>query len=177
MWGSDIADSIIIVNGISGLSKYLNITSLKSEYELCQTYMEEILFLKDNYFSTFSKRLNKLIGFSNNQLDHITFDQLDIKYNRPDKVLEAIGSTDTALIDSYRNAYYKRIKKLGVDTTSFKEGFSIPEADFKNRKAVEYEQKTKQLKLQITGNSTENLDRFNVWVNEVPLYGQKGINL
>ena len=175
--GVDIADSIIIVNGISGLSKYLNITSLKSEYELCTTYMEDILFLKDNYFATFSKRLNKLIGFSNNQLDHITFDQLDIKYNRPDKVLEAIGSTDTALIESYRNAYYKRIKKLGIDTTSFKEGFTIPEADFKNRDAIEYEQITKQLKLQISGKSTENLDRFNIWVNEVPLYGQKGINL
>jgi len=135
-----------------------------------------IIQLPEGFYKS-SPSLTRDISYFDKKLNTISFDQLDIKYNRPDKVLEAIGSTDTALIESYRNAYYKRIKKLGIDTTSFKEGFTIPEADFKNRDAIEYEQITKQLKLQITGKSTENLDRFNIWVNEVPLYGQKGINL
>jgi len=52
----------------------------------------------------------------------ITFDQLDVKYNRPDKVLEAIGNTDTAFINSFKRAYYKRIKKLGIETTQFTKG-------------------------------------------------------
>lgn len=138
--------------------------------------INQMAILPDGYYKATVGAVRQL-HYVTNDLAIISFDQLDIKYNRPDKVLEAIGSADTALISSYKRAYLKRIKKLGIDTTSFKEGFTIPEAEFKNRNAVEYEQKTKMLKLQITGNSTENLDRFNVWVNEVPLYGQKGINL
>ena len=112
--------------------------------------------------------------------DHklISFEQLDVKYNRPDKVLEAIGSTDTALIRSYRKAYEKRIKKLGIDTTSFRDGYSVPEADFAFRDNIEYEQKDGQLKLNFrSADSAYKLDRFNVWVNETPLYGQRGLSL
>jgi hypothetical protein len=107
-----------------------------------------------------------------------SFEQLDVKYNRPDKVLEAIGNTDTALIKSYRKAWEKRIKKLGIDTTVFRDGYSVPEADFINRDAIEYEQKTGTLRLHIKGiDSTYKLDRFNVWVNEAPLFGQRGVNI
>lgn len=108
----------------------------------------------------------------------ISFDQLDIKYNRPDKVLEAIGNPDTALIKAYRKAYFKRIKKLGIDTVSFREGYSVPEADFTNRDAIKYEQRENKLILNIHGSdSLYILDRYNVWVNEVPVYGSKGISI
>jgi len=108
----------------------------------------------------------------------ISFDQLDIKYNRPDKVLEAIGNPDTALIKAYRKAYYKRIKKLGIDTISFREGYSVPEADFTNRDSIKYEQRDNKLVLTIhASDSLYLLDRYNVWVNEVPVYGSKGINI
>ena len=90
-------------------------------------------------------------------------------------VLEAIGNPDTALINTYRNAYYKRIKKLGIDTTSFRDGYSVPEADFVNRDELEYEQTNKTLLIHLKGmDSTYKLDRYNVWVNEVPVFGSKG---
>ena len=120
----------------------------------------------------------RLIRYVSTELKTISFEQLDIKYNRPDKVLEAIGSTDTALIKSYRKAWEKRIKKLGIDTTQFKDGYSVPEADFVNRDSIDYEQKTGTLRLHIKGiDSTYQLDRFNVWVNESPLFGQRGISI
>jgi WD40 repeat protein len=120
----------------------------------------------------------KLLHYVTKDLKVITFDQLDIKYNRPDKVLEAIGNTDSALIKSYRKAWEKRIKKLGIDTTQFRDGYSVPEADFVNRDSINYEQKTGTLRLHIKGiDSTYKLDRFNVWVNESPLFGQRGISL
>ncbi|HUR67072.1 MAG TPA: caspase family protein [Chitinophagaceae bacterium] len=117
------------------------------------------------------------LHYVTSDLKIISFEQLDVKYNRPDKVLEAIRNKDTVLINSYRKAYLKRIKKLGIDTSSFKEGFTIPEADFTNRDSIGQEQKKKQLTLQIGGASTVDLDRLNVWINEVPVYGQKGISL
>ena len=122
----------------------------------------------------------KLLHYVTKNLEVITFDQLDIKYNRPDKVLEAIGCPDTALIHSYYRAYEKRIKKLGIDTTQFKSGYSVPKSDFLNRDQIEQEpeQKNDQLSLHISGSdSTYHLDRFNVWVNQVPVYGIRGVSL
>ena len=108
----------------------------------------------------------------------ITFEQMDIKYNRPDKVLEAIGSSDTALIRSYRKAWEKRIKKLGLDTTNFRDDYTVPECDFENRDDMEYEQIGKTIKLRVKGTDpVYKLDRFNIWVNQVPIFGQRGVSL
>ncbi len=127
------------------------------------------------YYGT--KNAVKELSFEVNGIRY-PFEQLDVKYNRPDKVLEAIGSTDTALIKSYRRAWEKRIKKLGIDTTAFSESYSVLEADFANRETIQYEQKGNRLKLHIKGfDSTYKLDRFNVWLNEVPVFGQRGISI
>lgn len=120
---------------------------------------------------------SKILYYINKDLKVISFQQLDIKYNRPDKVLEAIGCPDTALIYSYRKAYKKRIKKSGMDTTSFSNGYSVPEADFVNRDEIYYDLIDEKLLLHINGmDTTYKLDRFNVWVNEVPVFGLKGVN-
>jgi hypothetical protein len=55
------------------------------------------------------------------------------------------------LINSYYKAWQKRVKKLGVDTTSFEEGFSVPESDFKNRDNLAYEQTSDTIQLKVWG--------------------------
>ena len=131
-----------------------------------------------NTFYQCSPSAAKLLHYVTPDLKVITFEQLDVKYNRPDKVLEALGNTDTNLINSYKFAYYKRIKKLGIDTAAFTDGYTVPETDFANRDSVEYEQTNDKLKLHITGaDSAIILDRFNIWVNESPLFGVRGFNI
>lgn len=116
----------------------------------------------------------KLLHYVTDRLNVISFEQLDVKFNRPDKVLESFGSRDTVLITTYRNAWNKRINKLGVDTTSFRDGFSVPEADFVNRDKIALDQTNESLVLHIKGiDSTYKLDRFNIWINEVPVFGQR----
>lgn len=115
-------------------------------------------------------------------LQTIGFEQLDVKYNRPDKVLEALGKIgnkkDTTMIKAYKNAWLKRIKKLQVDTISFQADFSVPKSDFINRDKIEVESKSSQLQLHINArDSIFLLDRFNVWINEVPIYGRNGLSL
>lgn len=135
---------------------------------------EYIVQIPSGYYSCTQNAARKLYYVRNLQV--IAFDQLDIKNNRPDKVLEAMGSTDTALIFAYRQAYYKRIKNLGIDTSSFAKGFSYPEGGFRTEPV--YEQKTQKMKLHIWGKDTSNyLDRVNVWVNESPIWGKRGISL
>lgn len=121
---------------------------------------------------------SKLLHYVTKDLKVISFEQLDVRYNRPDKVLEALGNSDTALINSYRNSYFKRIKKLGIDTTGFVSGYSVPEADIVNRNAIAYEQKKEKLNIHIKGgDSLYKLDRFNLWINEVPVFGMKGVSI
>lgn len=115
-------------------------------------------------------------------LQSIGFDQLDVKYNRPDKVLEALGKAfgdpDIELINAYHRAWQKRMAKLDIDTTSFEDGFSFPECDVMNRNELGYERTEDQLQLHIKGGDARYaLDRFNVWVNGVPVFGEMGCNI
>ncbi len=137
--------------------------------------------LTDGNFFMGDPKASSMLNYTKG-IQSIGFEQLDIKYNRPDKVLtalgEAFGNPDTLLINSYYRAWQKRVQKLGIDTTSFEEGFNVPESDFTNRAQIEYEQKGNQLTLKIWGKDADyKLDRYNVWVNEVPLFGQRGVNI
>ncbi len=141
---------------------------------------EPLILIPSGHYMATQKAASKLYYIKG--LQTIGFDQLDIKYNRPDKVLsalgEAFGNPDTALIRSYHRAWLKRVQKLGIDTTGFEEGFSAPESDFLNRAQIEYDQKGNQLTLLVWGKDADYLlDRYNVWVNEVPVFGQRGINI
>ncbi len=111
-------------------------------------------------------------------LQVISFQQLDIRYNRPDKVLEYIRYPDTSLINAYRKAWQKRVVKTRVDTSYFRHSYSVPEADFYNRYETGDEQISEKITLRIRAfDSVAFLDRFNIWINEVPLWGRKGLSL
>ncbi len=133
--------------------------------------------IPQGYYQT-TPHAAKMLHYVTKDFRVVSFEQLDIKYNRPDKVLEAIGCKDTALIRSYKKAYLKRIRKLGIDTAQFREGYSVPETDFMNREAIGYVQTSNRLSVKIRAqDSSYPLDRFNIWINEVPLFGLKGISV
>jgi WD40 repeat protein len=120
----------------------------------------------------------RMLHYVTKEQDIITFDQLDIKYNRPDKVLEYIGNDDTALIRSYRRAYEKRIKRLGIDTAAFNRSYKVPAAELANSAAISYLQKNSRLQLRIKATDEDRmLDRLHVLINDVPFFGKKGIDL
>ncbi len=177
---SFVNDSSLITSSEDGTIKYWRY----NRKELQLVY-QTVPFKQNEYISTIpagyykgSQQAAKQLHYVTADAKIISFEQLDVKYNRPDKVLEAIGNTDTALIHSYKRAYEKRIRKLGIDTTQFSDGYSVPEADFVNRDAVEYEQRVEKLSIKVNGiDSNYKLDRFNIWINEVPLFGIKGINI
>ncbi len=168
----------MITSSRDNTCKFWNVETGKIRYTLLLTDSSDYLTLLPSGYYKCSPAAAKLLHYVTDKLKVITFEQLDVKYNRPDKVLAAIGNTDTALIKSYRKAWEKRIKKLGIDTTAFRDGYSVIEADFINRDNIEYDQKNERLILYIKGNdSTYKLDRFNIWVNESPVYGQRGISI
>jgi WD40 repeat protein len=134
-----------------------------------------ITILTSGYYMGNKEAVSKLHYLKG--LQPVGFEQLDILYNRPDKVLEFLGS-DAVVTNASKSAYYKRIKKLGIDSSALTNHYSVPVADFDNREAINAEQEKDQLTLQIkAGDSLTLLSHYNVWVNEVPVYGSAGIDL
>ncbi len=108
----------------------------------------------------------------------LSFDQLDTRFNRPDKVMEAMGSADSALISAYRRAWQKRVQYLGPAASTATNVFHVPEADFAERRSIPYFYTGVQLALHISASdSLYHLLRFNVWVNECPVFGAGAIRL
>ena len=137
---------------------------------------EWIMLLQNGYYMS-SKNAAKMLSYiSGNNI--FPFEQFDLKYNRPDLVLNAIGKSSPSLIDAYRKAYLKRLKRTGIDSSLFNREMEAPRADFNNRDKINADQKDLFLELNV-GASDEKavLDRFNVWVNDVPLFGSNGISI
>jgi len=108
-------------------------------------------------------------------MDVYPFEQFDLQYNRPDKVLAAIGKASPTLIEAYHKAYLKRIKRAGIDSSQFLNELEVPLAEITNQGQIEPEQTKNKLSLSIKGSDKKiNLDRYNVWVNEVPVFGRTG---
>ena len=145
-------------------------------YEMIPVDSGFITVLPDGYYRGEKNSASKLYYVKG--LKTINFEQLDVKYNRPDKVLEAAGGSDTSMIKAYKNAYIKRIKKLGIDTLSFKPGYSSPEAEIINQAIIPAISFKNEIKLHIRGmDSLYLIDRFNIWINEVPVFGIKGCSI
>lgn len=136
------------------------------------------LISPDGYYFAEKNILDK-IKFRK-ELKIYNFDQFDLQYNRPDIVLERIGLAPKELIESYRKAYEKRLKKLNFDPKNFEKdrSFNVPEVTFPKRKAYFEISKSPNYELAIsTQDARYTLDRLNVYVNGVPLYGKQGKSL
>ena len=113
----------------------------------------------------------------------IGFEQLDPVYNRPDIVLDSIGNyfggADQELVANYRQSWEKRIERLGLDKEKLGKGeIAVPNAEIVGADAIAYENKNGKLKIKVAANDPKYpLRRFNVYVNEVPLYGSAGISI
>ncbi len=126
------------------------------------------------YFKTTGK--SNRINFSIDKKP-LSFSSFDIKYNRPDLLIETIGAADSAILAAYRGACQKRMKRSGYNYTGG-DIVSLPEAVILNKDRIGYAQSLEKLTLVIRGlDSIYPLDRFNIWVNEVPVFGQRGISL
>jgi hypothetical protein len=113
----------------------------------------------------------------------IGFDQLDPVYNRPDIVLDSIGKyfggADKELVANYRAAWEKRIQRLGLDKDKLaSEEIAVPNAEISNADQISYENADGQVVIHVDANDPKyNLRRYNVLVNEVPIYGSSGVSI
>ena len=130
-----------------------------------------------------SKDASKMLHYVTPSLKVIGFEQLDPVYNRPDIVLDSIGkyfgNSDRGMITEYRKSWEKRIDRLGLDKEKLGKGeIAVPNAEIVGADAIAYDNKNGKLDIKVIANDPKYpLRRFNVYVNEVPLYGSAGVSI
>ena len=125
------------------------------------------------YFS--SKNALSYIGFSlDNQV--FSYDQFDLKYNRPDIVIQNLPYFDDFYEEAYLKAYQKRLDKLGLAEEEVSLNHQIPELEILNDLNQHLSNEQLIIKLKCT-EGVHELDRLNLFVNGVPEFGIEGKKL
>lgn len=131
-----------------------------------------ILKTSENYYKV-SKDGYDLVTFRIGNRAY-PFEQFDAVFNRPDLVLASLGCDDKDLMDLYKRAYEKRIKKLGLTPTKSVKLSDIPTAEIHNPKSIPAATSNESVTLDFTIGDQTALASYNVWVNNVPIYGKQG---
>jgi hypothetical protein len=117
------------------------------------------------------------INFKNG-IEIYSFEQFDMKYNRPDIILKGLGYADNAMIKAYHAAYLKRLKKMRFTEDMLENDFHLPELKIGNFETLPAIQDGSSIDLDINMiDGKYPLDRINVWVNDVAIYGTGGISV
>ena len=126
----------------------------------------------ENYYFSSKVGLNNL-GFKYKQ-EVFSFEQFDLKYNRPDKVLAQLSFVhDKEMISSYYKAYGKRLQRLSVQESDLELSNDVP---VMSTVLSQTDPSHVKLEMNATSNSAE-LSRLHVYVNGVPEYGKAGSNI
>lgn len=135
-----------------------------------------IVYTPDNYYKA-TKGATDRIHYVQG-LNSFTFRQFDLKYNRPDIILERLGG-DEHKIKILRSAWEKRIRRMGFDREDIVSAEShAPELIITNRDEITGSLVKDKVTLSISAEDTvAALKSLHVLINDVPIYGTKGKNI
>ena len=140
---------------------------------------EWIIWNEDGYFSA-SKKGGKYVGYHVNQgkdleAKYYPFEQFDLKFNRPDIILKDLALGDEKIRSFYYKAYLKRLKKMNLTESQLSGELHLPQIQIKETLLSD---EKKSVLLKISALDTKyTLDRVNIYLNDVPIFGHRGINL
>ncbi len=130
-----------------------------------------------DYYYYATKNAKKEIGFTFG-IKFYPFEQYDLQYNRPDIVLERLGMASPEMIRALNLAYQKRLLKSGFSEEMFGDDFHLPEIKIRDGDKLSVSTTEPSLALNIVAtDSIYKLDRINIWINDVALYGSNGYSL
>lgn len=137
---------------------------------------EYIVYDKNNYYSCTKNGAKNVHFVIDNQV--YLFEQFDLRLNRPDLVFAYMPGINKDLLRAYKKAYLKRLKKMKFTEDMLSDDFNIPELVLLNDEEIPYNVTERNLTLSIKASDDSYLlDRLNVWINDVPLYGKDGVDL
>lgn len=140
---------------------------------------EWVMWSNDGYYTS-SRKGARYIGFHVNQgrnkeAKFYPFEQFDLKLNRPDIIYQRLALADKSYTDLLFAAHEKRVRKMGLKEEDLSAELHVPEIIMKS-KSEEVKDKNYQLSF-IAAEDKYKLDRINIYINDVPVYGKQGISL
>ncbi len=135
-----------------------------------------VIFTPDNYYMA-SRGVKSGIGFKKDSMVY-HFEQFDLIYNRPDIIMKRLGYASEELVDIYFQAYHKRLASMNVHPRQFNDSITLPQIYIGNLESINIKTQDPFCLLDIKAvDETTHLDRLNIWVNDIPIYGKKGLRL
>lgn len=169
-------DKYLLTGSLDGTAKLWDPATGKELASFIAIDSLDYIVLTPDYYYMGSKNAHKGIAFRLvNKV--FPFEQFDLKRNRPDIVLERMGSGDAQLIAAYRQAYQKRLKRMSFTEAMLGSDLHLPEIAV-TRDSLQIMTTEKTIRFRVSAKDSKYLlDRLNVFVNDVPIYGIQGINL
>lgn len=129
---------------------------------------------KDNYYFG-SKTAMEFVGARLNE-DLIGFEQIDLFYNRPDKVLSKLPFFNEEYLSLLEEAYNKRLTKLGLDKVAVQSISNLPKVET-NLKELPLKTKNEIVALKTTVLNITGKYKLHILINGVPVFGKDGKTL
>jgi len=137
----------------------------------------EFIFINTENYYLITKGAMAEIGF---KYDGQFFfpEQFDLKFNRPDIILNQLGYNDQDLISAYKKAYLKRLKKMNFTEEQLKSDYDLPTVNITNLNDLPNKTTEKSITLNLDlFDKKHNLNRINIWINDVAIYGINGVDI
>ena len=107
----------------------------------------------------------------------VPFEQYDLRLNRPDLVLARMGYAPKEVLDTFYQAYLKRLRKMGLSEQELGAGYSLPQLRLTSAPPP-LTTTERKLRLQVQASDpSRKLRALLAYVNDVPVFGVRGIDL
>ena len=134
---------------------------------------EWIIYTQDGYFD--ASRYGGVNIRMTSGIDAYAVDQFAIRNNRPDIILERLDYGDRDLIHYYYRLYKRRLLKLGLKEKQLTDEYYVPTAEI-NEVKVKADRNIAEVSFSLK-DSRYKIIKYNIYVNDVPLYGAGGKNI
>lgn len=172
----DKNDELVYSCADDGLIKVWSYKECKEVATMVSVGLDDyVIVTPDNYYMA-SKNALEAVSFRVAQ-NLYPFEQFDLKLNRPDIVASRLGKTRQGLINAYAYLYKKRLRKMGFTEEMLGNDFHIPTLEIITED-IPITTTNGDLKFDVKAFDDQyKLDRINVYVNDVPVYGLNGIDV
>jgi WD40 repeat protein len=167
----------LITSSLDGTRRIWNLESGTPMVSLISTGPKDFAIVTPDQYYYATKGAKKMIHFVKG-IDIFPFGQFDLKYNRPDLIIQSLEASNFEMIEPFRKAYEKRLKKMGFTEDMLDGQFNLPMATITNENDIPFVTDLNTLKIDVSASDEKfNLDRLIIRVNEVPVNGREGITV
>ncbi|NUQ25470.1 MAG: caspase family protein [Saprospiraceae bacterium] len=166
----------LAASGLDGLIKIFDLNQDKELITFIGLSDDGYISIVDNkYYYSSTEDIQQSVFYVYN--DNIyPFEQFDLKYNRPDIVIERMGLASSTLVDIYKKAYQKRLRQMRFTEDMLSDDFHAPIIDVEWPSFLITKDSTISFKVHAQ-DSLVQLDRLDIYINGVPLFGSNGRDL